>query len=56
MICAGLGDRERAIQHLQTALKDRSRELMRLKVEPIWDPLRDDPRFVEMLTKVGLAE
>jgi serine/threonine-protein kinase len=53
-IYAGLGDKEKAIQFLQRSLEQREWWLVWLRVFPFWDNLRDDARFVELLTKVGL--
>ena len=54
IIYAGLGDKEKALEFLQRCLEQREWELVVLKVVPFWDNLRDDPRFVELLKKVGL--
>jgi hypothetical protein len=35
---------------------NRDFQLTSLKVEPGYDPLRDEPRFQELLRKVGLSE
>ena len=51
---AGLGDRDRALASLRRAYEDRSRFVVFLKVWPIYDPLRDDPRFAALVREVGL--
>ena len=56
MINAGLGDKEKAMELLQQGLEQRQWLLTWLKVDPFWDNLRNDPRFVEMLKKVGLEK
>jgi hypothetical protein len=48
-IYAALGDKDKAFAELEKAFADRDWELHRLKVDPLMDPLRDDPRFKEML-------
>jgi TolB-like protein/DNA-binding winged helix-turn-helix (wHTH) protein/Tfp pilus assembly protein PilF len=52
----GVGDNEAALSSLEKAYAERSNLLTALKVEPVYDPLRDDPRFRELLRRVGLAE
>jgi TolB-like protein/Tfp pilus assembly protein PilF len=52
----GIGDKEAALRSLEKAYAERSNLLTALKVEPVYDPLRDDPRFQELLRRVGLAE
>ena len=54
IIYLGLGDKEQAFAWLDKASQDRSSFLIWLKVEPLFDPLRDDPRFQNLLRRVGL--
>jgi len=56
IIYAGLGDEEKVLEILQRCLEQREWLLIKLKVDPFWDNLRDDPRFVELLKKVGLEK
>src|SRR6266536_3494463 len=41
----GLGDKDRAFEWLEKAYQERSSQLVNLKVQPAYDPLRADPRF-----------
>jgi hypothetical protein len=41
----GLGDRDRALDYLEVAYRERWREMAWLSVLPYLDPLRDHPRF-----------
>jgi DNA-binding winged helix-turn-helix (wHTH) protein/tetratricopeptide (TPR) repeat protein len=52
--CIGLGETERAFELLETAYRERSGLLVFLKVEPIFDTLRADPRFEDLLRRMGL--
>ena len=54
LIYLGLGDKERALDGLKKAYEARSQWLTFLKVDKVFDPLRSDPRFIELLKKVGL--
>jgi adenylate cyclase len=49
----GLGDKDRAFMWLSTALDQHSGPVQ-LKGDPIFDPLRQDPRFAEILKKAKL--
>ncbi len=51
---AGMNEKDRAFNWLNKAVQVHSSVLMTLKVEPIYDPLRSDPRFKEILQRVGL--
>lgn len=56
LIYAGLGERERepAFAWLEKAYEDRSSLMIYLKVEPMLDSLRSDPRFADLLHRIGL--
>lgn len=51
---AELGEVDRAFELLDRAYELRSTKLLELKVEPWFDPLRDDPRFDALLAGMGL--
>lgn len=53
-IYLALGDRERAFQHLERDYEQRDPELPYINVDPVFDPVRDHPRFVALLAKLGL--
>jgi tetratricopeptide (TPR) repeat protein len=51
----GLGDHDRAFQWLETAVQQRSAWwLAYLNVSPVFDSLRSDPRFADLVRRVGL--
>ncbi|MGB2626802.1 MAG: hypothetical protein WAK20_08425 [Candidatus Acidiferrum sp.] len=52
----GLGDNEQALVWLETAYKEESNLLQLLKVHPYFDPLRGDPRFTDLVHRVGLDQ
>ena len=49
MIYAALGDKEKALQLLHDAHKQNSAYLIQLKVDPAWDSLQSDSRFIALL-------
>ena len=51
----GLGDNEEAFVWLEQGYKEHSNILQWLKVHPYFDPLRDDPRFKDLVHRVGLG-
>jgi tetratricopeptide (TPR) repeat protein len=52
-----LGDKERALKWLQQDYKEREDGgLMDLNADPVWDPLRSNPRFKDLVRRVGLPE
>jgi TolB-like protein/tetratricopeptide (TPR) repeat protein len=53
MVYAATGRKELALQWLEKAYTDHEVEMFWLKVEPLFKPLHDDPRFQELLTRVG---
>ncbi len=54
--CYGqLGKKDQAFEWLETAYEQRDGRLIFLKVLPAWDPLRDDPRFTDLLRRMNLG-
>jgi eukaryotic-like serine/threonine-protein kinase len=54
IVFSGLGEREQAVAWLEKAEEARDPWITGLKVEPMFDSLRSDPRFLELLHRVGL--
>jgi tetratricopeptide (TPR) repeat protein len=55
LIYAGLGENDEAFAWLEKAYEEHAFQMGWLKVEPRWDSLRSDPRFQELVRKVGLT-
>ena len=54
LVYAGLEDKDQAFTWLEKAYEERFNRLAYLKVEALWDPLRSDPRFADLLRRVGI--
>jgi TolB-like protein/Flp pilus assembly protein TadD len=52
LIYVGLGENDKAIEWLQTAKRERDPFLMYIRVDPNFDSLRMDPRFVELMKQI----
>jgi pentatricopeptide repeat protein len=50
----GLGENEVAFAWLEQAYKEQSNMLQFVKVHPYFDPIRKDPRFADLVRRVGL--
>jgi tetratricopeptide (TPR) repeat protein len=55
-IYAGLGDRSDAFEWLEKAYQERSPGMTWLKVEPMLDSIRSDPRYGDLLRRIGLPQ
>jgi len=51
----GLGDKDHAFEWLEKAYSQHSNIVTMLKVDPIYDPLRSDPRFTNLLRRAGFV-
>jgi len=54
LIHVGLGEKEEALNLLERAYEERYPWLMHLAVEPRLDPIRSEPRFKALLSRIGL--
>jgi tetratricopeptide (TPR) repeat protein len=53
LIYAGLGDKSNAFEWLELSFANRDKGLTYLKIDPCADPLRNDPRFQDLIKRVG---
>ena len=54
-IHAGLDETDLAFERLEEAFQQHSRYLAWLKVAPEYEKLRSDPRYQQLLTRIGLS-
>ena len=54
LIYGGLGDNRQTLDWLEMAYKERAPSLNLLKLSPAFDGLRSEPRFTELVRRVGL--
>ncbi len=55
LVYCGLGDKDNAFGWLERAYQERAMP-NDLRVHPVWDSLRSDPRFTTLLKKMGLED
>ena len=54
-IYVALGDNEQAFQLLEKAYAERSFHLVRLNISPQFKPISSDPRFQDLVQRIGLT-
>jgi TolB-like protein/Flp pilus assembly protein TadD len=55
LVYAGLDDKEQAFAWLEKAYDQHDFQMQWINVEPRWDSLRTDPRFQDLIRKIGLS-
>ncbi|HEX4900205.1 MAG TPA: tetratricopeptide repeat protein, partial [Pyrinomonadaceae bacterium] len=55
-IYVALDDKDKVFGELNKSFQERDWELYRLNADTYWNPLREDPRFKEMLKRLNLPE
>ncbi len=55
LIYAGLGEKDQAFAWLDKGYEQRAFQMQWLKIEPRWDSLRSDPRFQDLMRRIGLS-
>jgi tetratricopeptide (TPR) repeat protein len=56
LVYTGLDEVDQAFTWLKNACDERHNRLAYVKVEALWDPLRPDPRFADLLHEFGIQE
>jgi TolB-like protein/DNA-binding winged helix-turn-helix (wHTH) protein/Tfp pilus assembly protein PilF len=54
LVYAGLEDKDQAFSWLEKGCEERFTRFAYLKVEALWDPLRSDQRFSDLIRRVGI--
>ena len=54
VVYAALDERDRAFEWLESAYEQRDSALITVAIDPDLDPLREDPRFHDLLGRIGL--
>jgi tetratricopeptide (TPR) repeat protein len=52
---AQLEETDRAIENIERAYADHSSDMLFINAEPLFDPIRDDPRFQDLVRRIGLV-
>ena len=55
-IYAAMGNKDKTIEYLRTAIDEHEPDILYISNMHYYDPMRDDPRFVELMKKVGFPQ
>ena len=56
LVYASLGDKDQAFECLEKAYEERNAWLVALRVDPMFDPLRSDPRFQDLVRRMNFPQ
>ena len=56
ILYTGLGEKHLALEQLDKAVEERVGFIINLKVEPLFDPLHSEPRFPDLVRRLGLPQ
>ena len=56
VIYAGLGDKDEAFRSLEKGYQDHAAGMSYLGVDPFWYGMRSDPRYADLLRRIGLPQ
>ena len=54
LVYHALGERDRALDYLEKGFSERDVRMVFLKVEPYWDTLRSEPRFIDLIKRMNI--
>ncbi len=55
-LCIYLGDKEQAFHYLNKTFESRQFQMAMLNIDPVLDSIRGDPRFDELVRRVGISQ
>jgi len=55
LVYVGLGDKDQAFQWLEKSFQDREARINRLRVDPLFDSIRSDARYADLIRRIGLS-
>jgi len=55
LVYVGLGDKDQAFQWLEKSFQDHEARINRLKVDPLFDSVRSDARYADLIRRIGLS-
>jgi len=53
LVYVGMGEKDHAFVWLNKGYDERFTRMVYLRQEAFWDPLRSDPRYAELIRKMG---
>jgi adenylate cyclase len=56
LVCLGLDEKEKAIEWFDKATEEKTAEVIHFKCEPIYDSIREEPKFRALIKKIGLLD
>ena len=54
LVHVGLGETDSAFEALEKGVRDRDPLILYLGLDPTWEPLRSDPRYADLMDRIGL--